>query len=76
MKIDKYLRTTYNGCEYITAYKLYRVLFEKDRYNVKLVRFIPDDGNAIQTKLCASAHLDGYNWTLLDTVSAGMSGWL
>jgi len=53
----RYIRTTYTGCEYITAGKLYEAL-DRPLGDDECFYIFPDFGSEICTLRVGSAHLD------------------
>jgi len=62
----RYIRTTYTGCEYITAGKLYEV-FDKPLSDDESFYIINDTSSEMFTMRVGSAHLDNIGeWEIVD----------
>jgi len=66
------IKTTYTGCPYLTAGKIYKVLPNSViiRENNTMVAIIDDDGVEILLVLENSAHLDGNSWEVVENNNA------
>jgi hypothetical protein len=58
--MKRYVKTTYNGCPYITAGKVYEVEDGSTRLSVYIVTC--DDGDGTYTLLSGSSNLRGRDW--------------
>ena len=61
-----YVRTDYDGCEYITAGKIYEATVIEECPSDALLSLVDDEGDTISTRVVTSVHLDDYAWEIVD----------